>query len=154
MRAQLAQSVDAQPSMDRSRGQIIHPSVEVLVSYLEYYGFDYFLNHTLSRIDMNNRKSASAVDEAVFDNHAAYADAGRFSINKTFQIIVAEMMEEDGLSYQEALEFLAEDDYVIPVTTAMYYSVSAGNTDIERLSSLIRNRAARLLESMGDDDPD
>lgn len=126
----------------------LHPSVEMLVAYIEYYGFDFFITNTLSRIDMTNKMYTTAVDEAVFDQNRRYDDSGTFSLARTFQTIVTEMMEDDDLSEREALEFLAEDDYVIPVNTAMYYSIHAGDTDIERLSTLIRNRASRLLERM------
>lgn len=124
----------------------IQPSVEMLVSFLDYYGFDYFLTNTLSRIDMRNREHITTVDTAVFDNHRHYGETGNFSLARTFQTIVTEMMEEDNLTREEALEFLADEDYVIPVNTAMHYSINVGDTDIERLSMLIRNRAARLLE--------
>lgn len=129
-------------------GMMIHPSVEILVTYLDYYGFDYFLSHTLRRIDMTNKKYSAAVDDAILMHQRNFDDRRNFSLARTFRTIMNDLMEEEGMTEIEALETLAEDDYVIPVSTAMLYSLDAGEADIENLSTLIRSRAARLLERL------
>ena len=130
-----------------------HPSVEVLVTYLDYYGFDYFLTNTLRRINMSKKEYSHAVDEALFQHQRNFDENRNFSLTRTFNVIMTDLMEEEKMTQEEALEFLAEDDYVIPVSTAMHYSLDAGETDLEGLSLLIRNRAARMLERLQADQP-
>ena len=128
----------------------ILPSVEVLVAFLDHYGFDYFFENTLRSINIKSRRYADAVDEAL-DRYRASDDLDNFSLKSAFRSVVADLQDEQHCTYKEALEILSEEDYVVPVTTALYYSVGAGDADIEYLSTLIRNRAARLLRMMPED---
>lgn len=118
-------------------------SVEALMAYLDYYGFDYFFKRTLRMIDLDDEDYACAVDEAVF-THRDDSALTSFSLRRAFASILSDLKAE-GLDEDEALEFLAEDDYVVPVTTMLYYSIDAGETDVEKLSALIRKRAQRLM---------
>jgi hypothetical protein len=122
-------------------------SVEVLSAILEYYGFDYFFTRTLRTLNLNDEDYAEAVDEAI-DRYRSDGDMNTFSLRRAFRSVVDDIMDEEGFTYEEALETLASEDYVVPVTTALYYSVDAGETDVEYLSTLIRNRAQRLLRQI------
>jgi hypothetical protein len=126
------------------RHAVFPATVEAMVAYLDYYGFDYFFAHTLSKIDLKDQRYADAVDGAL-DKHRDDPDLSNFTIGRAFRTILSEVMDDGDFTEDEALEVLAEEDYVIPVTTALYYSVDAGETDVERLSTLIRNRAKRLI---------
>jgi len=116
---------------------------EVFATFIEYYGFDHFLKKTVPMIDLTDDRYGDAIDEAIDRDNVDY-DNTRFSVRRAFNLLVRDLMDE-GLSRDEAIEELSEDGYVIPVHTAMYYSVDAGDADIERLSALIRNRARRIL---------
>lgn len=121
----------------------IPADAEVITALLDYYGFEYFMKKTLPMIDIKNTKYGEAVDKAL-DRYNVDYDSTNFSVRKVFNMLVRDLMDE-GYEKEEAIEELAEEGYVIPVNAAMYYSVNAGDTDIELLSSLIRNRAQRLL---------
>lgn len=122
----------------------IPASVEVMAAILDHYGVDFFFQRTLRNIDLHDGNYADAVDEAL-DRHFTAADLNEFNLRLAFRAIVAELRADEGFSYEEALEFLTEDDYVVPVDVAQTYSMDAGETDIECLSLLIQNRAKRLL---------
>jgi hypothetical protein len=127
-------------------GSTIPASVEVMSAILDYYGFDFFFRRTLRMIDLSNPYYADSVDDALSQHHND--DLNAFSLRNAFRAIVAEVREDEGFSYEDALEFLSEENYVVPVTTAMAYSVDAGEADVEYLSTLVRNRAARLLKQL------
>jgi hypothetical protein len=127
-------------------------SVDVLTAILEYYGFDYFFERTLRTINLKDEEYADAVDEAI-ERYRSDGDLNAFSLRRAFRSVVDDLMDEEDLTYAEALEILASDDYVVCVSTALYYSVDAGETDIEYLSTLIRNRAQRLLRQQAQRTP-
>lgn len=115
-----------------------------MTAILAHYGVDFFFKRTLRMINLNDGDYADAVDVAL-DRHCSGEELNEFNLRRAFRAIVAELREDEGFDYDEALEFLAEDDYVVPVDVAQTYSMNAGETDIEFLSTLIRNRAKRLL---------
>jgi hypothetical protein len=120
----------------------IPPDVNVLSGILEHYGFDHFFKRTLRMINLDNTDYSDAVDEAL---ERFRPEPNSFSLNRAFRDIVEELKEDEGYTTMEALEFLSEEDYVVPVTTVMEYSVHAGDADAEFLSRLIRRRAKTLL---------
>jgi hypothetical protein len=130
--------------VESTRPCFVPATIEALVAILEHYGFDYFFSRTLPMINFNDEQYAEAVDGAL-DKYRE-PDLSNFSVSRAFRSILNDVMEEHDFTEEEALEVLAEEDYVVPVTTALYYSVDAGETDVERLSVLIQNRAKRLLK--------
>jgi hypothetical protein len=124
----------------------IPASPEVMGAILAHYGVDFFFQRTLRTINLSEGNYADAVDEAL-DRHYDGEDLNEFNLRKAFRSIVAELREDEDFSYEEALEFLTQDDYVVPVDVAQTYSMDAGEMDIEFLSTLIRNRAKRLLRT-------
>lgn len=122
----------------------IPASPEVMAAILDHYGFDFFFQRTLRMINLRDHDYAEAVD-AAFDRHYGAEELNEFNLRRAFRVIVADLREDEGFTYEEALEFLTEDDYVVPVDVAQTYSLDAGEMDIECLSVLIRNRAKRLL---------
>lgn len=126
-----------------SSNELFPADTEVFAALLEHYGFDYFLKKTLPMIDIDDEEYGSAVDTAL-DRYNVDYDATNFSVAKVFSMLLRDLLDE-GYTNEEAIEELAEDGYVIPVNAAMYYSFNAGDSDIELLSSLIRNRARKLL---------
>lgn len=124
--------------------EIIPADVEVMKAILDHYGFDYFFQRTLRMINIDDENYADAVDDAL--DQFTPEELNDFNLRRAFRVIVADLKEEEGYSYEEVLEFLAEEDYVVPVTTALVYSVDAGDSDVDYLSKLVRNRAKRLLK--------
>lgn len=121
----------------------IPASVEALSAILDHYGFDHFFERTLRMIPLDSDDYADAVDTAL--ERQRDDDLNNFSLKNAFRQILEDTMEEQDCDYEEALQAIAEEDFEIPADTAMYYSVDAGETDVEYLSTLIRNRARRLL---------
>lgn len=127
----------------------IPASVNAFVAIIDHYGFDHFFRRTLPMIDMNDTRYAEVIDEAL-DRHAVDYELNSFSVRRAFGSVLRDLMDEHGYSRKEALEVLAEDGYVVPGDIAMNYSVDAGDADVERLSTLIRNRARRMLKQSND----
>lgn len=122
----------------------IPADVDVLKSILDHYGFDYFFKRTLRMIDLSDPYYADAVDDAL--DQFTPEELNEFNLRRAFRVIVADLKAEEDYDYEECLEVLAEEDYVVPVTTALAYSVEVGESDVDYLSKLVRNRAKKLLK--------
>lgn len=133
----------ARPNIAR---QTIPASVEALTAIIDYYGFDHFFDNTLRMIDLNNPTHAQQVDEAI--DRQTELDQDSFTVPKAFNYALREIMREEGVSKEEALEMLADNTYKAPMDMVQYYSIHACDTDAEeRLSALFRNRARRMLKA-------
>jgi hypothetical protein len=119
-------------------------TTEYLSSIIYYYGFRHFMEKVLPMVDFNDVKVANAVDESTSRRYQDCEEMQRFTVPRAFEMALRDIMD-DGFDREEAIEVLADEEYVVPVHIAMYYSVDAGDMDVERLSALLRNRAKRIL---------
>lgn len=112
----------------------------ITASYIEQYGFCRFVRVYMKDINMKNKQTRECISAAVDIN---IEDTKHF--RALFKDVLRETMEENDFSYDEALDFIYEGNYVIPTHVAFAFALDFTNCDVETLNELIIARAEYLL---------